>query len=497
MAITKKPPTPTPKPQLQAIQTIPPSIVTHPRTTRHVSLDDHDDEKTLKGCLNIVMFYNNTSDQGSGWIVAGWMKDSLARAMNEQPLLSGRVVGEKDGVLEIVSNDSGVRLLEATIGVRLEEFLEMEDEVKGEGEAELVFWKEVDDVSPQFSPLLYVQVTNFSCGGYSIGISCSLLLADILITHNFLQKWGEIQRQIIISNSSSVNIPIFYLPNLKPARSFTLEAFDSTATRGQSHTLILKAKQQHQNETSLLVNSCAEKARHVLGSSEVKVSSFRLISSSTEEEEKNVLRVKKWGAIEEEGGELVVENASLDDLGIGEVSFYQGNKPVGLSCWVGWKDDETGLVMTIDDGKKNGDDIIVFVAGLEVMSTTDGGGNPMISVHPDELKFIFEVDKQSFCDLKVVNNTERHVAFKNMQRLKDDRDVAVRQTQQLQQELDLMKRRSYRKNSPGFSVKFALIVALIGIVLGFVMKWSMSSSSSSSSPSPAADLTEVLTPPEV
>ncbi|CAN1195566.1 Vesicle-associated protein 2-1 [Linum perenne] len=242
------------------------------------------------------------------------------------------------------------------------------------------------------------------------------------------------------------------------------------------------------------------------------------------------------------------------------------------------------------------------------MSTTDGGGNPMISVHPDELKFIFEVDKQSFCDLKVVNNTERHVAFKvkttspkkyfvrpntgviqpwdscvirvtlqaqreappdmickdkflllsttvpqqtdvvdelppdtftkdsngrvveecklrvlyippstqgngedelkspcqsfegegnfNMQRLKDDRDVAVRQTQQLQQELDLMKRRSYRKNSPGFSVKFALIVALIGIVLGFVMKWSMSSSSSPS-PSPAADLTEVLTPPEV
>ncbi|CAN1195564.1 Agmatine hydroxycinnamoyltransferase 1 [Linum perenne] len=361
MAITKKPPTPTPKPQLQAIQTIPPSIVTHPRTTRHVSLDDHDDEKTLKGCLNIVMFYNNTSDQGSGWIVAGWMKDSLARAMNEQPLLSGRVVGEKDGVLEIVSNDSGVRLLEATIGVRLEEFLEMEDGVKGEGEGELVFWKEVDDVSPQFSPLLYVQVTNFSCGSYSIGISCSLLLADILITHNFLQKWGEIQRQIIISNSSSVNIPIFYLPNLKPAGSFTLEAFDSTATRGQSHTLILKAKQQHQNETSLLVNSCAEKAQHVLGSSEVKVSSFRLVSSSMEEE-KNVLRVKKWGAIEEEGGELVVENASLDDLGIGEVSFYQGNKPVGLSCWVGWKDDETGLVMTIDDGKKNGDDVIVFVA---------------------------------------------------------------------------------------------------------------------------------------
>ncbi|KAJ9147649.1 hypothetical protein P3X46_029784 [Hevea brasiliensis] len=43
---------------------------------------------------------------------------------------------------------------------------------------------------------------------------------------------------------------------------------------------------------------------------------------------------------------------------------------------------------------------------------TAGGGNQLISVHPDELKFIFELEKQSYCDLKVVNNTEQHVAFK-------------------------------------------------------------------------------------
>eukprot|EP00258_Populus_trichocarpa_P014507 XP_006368957.2 vesicle-associated protein 2-1 isoform X2 [Populus trichocarpa] len=43
---------------------------------------------------------------------------------------------------------------------------------------------------------------------------------------------------------------------------------------------------------------------------------------------------------------------------------------------------------------------------------TTGGDKPFISVHPDDLKFIFELEKQSFCDLKVVNNTEHHVAFK-------------------------------------------------------------------------------------
>ncbi|KAJ0970682.1 hypothetical protein J5N97_018641 [Dioscorea zingiberensis] len=36
----------------------------------------------------------------------------------------------------------------------------------------------------------------------------------------------------------------------------------------------------------------------------------------------------------------------------------------------------------------------------------------LISVHPEELTFEFELEKPSFCNLKVVNNTEHHVAFK-------------------------------------------------------------------------------------
>lgn len=213
------------------------------------------------------------------------------------------------------------------------------------------------------------------------------------------------------------------------------------------------------------------------------------------------------------------------------------------------------------------------------------GFNQLISVHPDELKFQFEVDKQSYCDLKVVNNTEHYVAFKvkttspkkyfvrpntgvvqpwdsciirvtlqaqreyppdmqckdkfllqstivapntdvddlprdtfnkesgraleecklqviylspaaaqgnlddeplkssvrspthspdgnsnqAVQRLKEERDVAVRQTQQLQQELDMLRRRRYRKGDPGFSFAFAVFVGLIGLMVGFLV----------------------------
>jgi len=41
-----------------------------------------------------------------------------------------------------------------------------------------------------------------------------------------------------------------------------------------------------------------------------------------------------------------------------------------------------------------------------------GGGGTLISVYPEELTFLFELDKACYCNLKVVNNSEHHVAFK-------------------------------------------------------------------------------------
>lgn len=213
----------------------------------------------------------------------------------------------------------------------------------------------------------------------------------------------------------------------------------------------------------------------------------------------------------------------------------------------------------------------------------------LITVNPDELRFNFELEKQTFCDLKVINNTENYVAFKvkttspkkyfvrpntgvvhpwdsriirvtlqaqweyppdmqckdkfllqstvvnpntdvddlpsdtfnkesgnsieemklrvsyisstspegsseddgsknsaqkldsssgqALQNLKEERDAAARQTRQLQQELDMLKRRRNRRNDPGFSFAFAIFVGLLGVVLGFLLKFLFSSPS--------------------
>nr|XP_010933583.2 vesicle-associated protein 2-1 isoform X1 [Elaeis guineensis] len=49
---------------------------------------------------------------------------------------------------------------------------------------------------------------------------------------------------------------------------------------------------------------------------------------------------------------------------------------------------------------------------LDLVAATMSGGGQLISVYPEELTFEFELDKPSYCNLKVVNNTEHHVAFK-------------------------------------------------------------------------------------
>ncbi|KAJ1391727.1 Vesicle-associated membrane-protein-associated protein [Sesbania bispinosa] len=207
----------------------------------------------------------------------------------------------------------------------------------------------------------------------------------------------------------------------------------------------------------------------------------------------------------------------------------------------------------------------------------------IISVSPDELKFHFELEKQTYCDLKVLNNTQNHVAFKvkttspkkyfvrpntgvvqpwdsciirvtlqaqreyppdmqckdkfllqstvvnpntdvdelppdtfnkesgnsieelklrvsyisptspegssednseqkldsspALQQLKEEKDAAARQTRQLQQELDMLKRQRNRTGSTGFSFTSAIFVGFLGVLLGFVLKLLFSSPS--------------------
>ncbi|KAL5208700.1 hypothetical protein ABZP36_033135 [Zizania latifolia] len=181
-----------------------------------------------------------------------------------------------------------------------------------------------------------------------------------------------------------------------------------------------------------------------------------------------------------------------------------------------------------------------------------GGGGTLVSVYPEDLTFVFELDKPCYCNLKVVNNSEHHVAFKvkttsprkyfvrpnanivqpwdscsititlqaqkeyppdmqckdkfliqstrvaastdmdeippdtmlknasieeiqTIQRLKEERDNTLQQNQQMQRELDVIRRRRSRKSDSDFSVTFAAFAGLIGLLIGLLMSLIFSS----------------------
>ncbi|KAK1430515.1 hypothetical protein QVD17_13319 [Tagetes erecta] len=210
-----------------------------------------------------------------------------------------------------------------------------------------------------------------------------------------------------------------------------------------------------------------------------------------------------------------------------------------------------------------------------------GGGNKLVTIDPEELRFQVELERPSHCDLKVSNATDKNVAFKvkttspktyfvrpntgvippwdtciirvtlqaqleyppdmqcrdkfllqstpvppnfdseelpantfskepgkqledyklkvvyvahtnqansdanikhnsdpssnqAIQTARDARDTAVKEATQLQQELDMLKRKTQKK-SPGFSIRLAITAGLIGIMVGLLLKLVLSS----------------------
>ncbi|KAL2902988.1 Protein ECERIFERUM 26-like [Bienertia sinuspersici] len=157
--------------------------------------------------MHIILCYkknqsNEINQDYYGLHIGGWLKESLGSALMEHPILAGRLRRSDNGGLEIVSNDSGVRCVEVQMPLNLVDFLESK-EMNNEVEGNLVYWQDIENSNPQFSPLFYVQVTKFQCGGYSLGISCSLLLTDPLNMANFLKRWAEIHRSMAIESKVS------------------------------------------------------------------------------------------------------------------------------------------------------------------------------------------------------------------------------------------------------------------------------------------------------
>lgn len=122
-------------------------------------LDDGCYDRIMQKRMHIVLYYKNKSEENSGWHVGRWIKETLGNALVDHPIMAGRIRRVENGGLEIVANDSGVRIVEGEISLSLVEFFECKRK-NNEVEGKLVSWVDVE-TNPQFSPLFYIQVKQY------------------------------------------------------------------------------------------------------------------------------------------------------------------------------------------------------------------------------------------------------------------------------------------------------------------------------------------------
>ncbi|TKY55495.1 hypothetical protein E2542_SST19910 [Spatholobus suberectus] len=327
--------------QIEAVLSVSPLKLTEPRRVRQVLTSDTDSDvnpKAIRGCYQIVLYYEKLNEKDPDKFLAGWIVESVGSALVEHPLLAGRLQRkdiDNKGLLEIVSNDSGIRLYEARFPMVLSEFLALSE--KEHLEAELVFWKEIDENNPEFSPLFYVQVTQFECGGYTIGISCSLLLADVLVVEKFLKKWAEIHNNMLHQNGE-IKAPIFYHPLLIKNYEPPLADVINRTPSKKAHTIVFKVNAKDFNfnkelwrELAMLCVAEAEQKLHKKVWTDFNV----FVKESSE-----VIRVEGHS---KSGYSMQVLDLSLKNQITGtswndfgdQVTFHEGNKPVLVSRCIG------------------------------------------------------------------------------------------------------------------------------------------------------------------
>lgn len=150
---------------IEAIQTVVSMKPTEPTLTQKVVFNEADNVKgvAFQQCHQMLLYYTKANAEDSGWVMIGRLKESLGKALLKYPMFTGRLKLGEDADTErhkqelfMVTNDSGLRLIEAKYPLSMDEFLNRAD--REEAESELVYWDDLKELDPQFCPLSYVQV---------------------------------------------------------------------------------------------------------------------------------------------------------------------------------------------------------------------------------------------------------------------------------------------------------------------------------------------------
>nr|GLL44398.1 methanol O-anthraniloyltransferase-like [Ipomoea trifida] len=143
---------------------------------QHKPLSDLDDQGTVRVHIPVLMFYRNSVER-RGEDPAMAIKEGLAKALVFYYPLAGRIFEGENGKLIVNCNGKGVLFVEAKANVKLEQLSEKSMQPP------CPYLKQLLNNVPGSEgiidcPLLLIQVTRFSCGGFALGIRFNHTMMD-------------------------------------------------------------------------------------------------------------------------------------------------------------------------------------------------------------------------------------------------------------------------------------------------------------------------------
>ncbi|KAL0358513.1 UNVERIFIED_CONTAM: protein ECERIFERUM 26-like [Sesamum angustifolium] len=131
-----------------------------------------------------VYYFGSQAFEGLTTLV---IKEPMFTWLNKYPEVCGRFRRTETGRAYLKCNDCGVRFVEAKCDKTLDEWLEMKDATL----EKLLVRDEVLGPELGFSPLVYIQLTKFKCGGTAMGLSWAHVLGDAFSAVEFMNMLGR------------------------------------------------------------------------------------------------------------------------------------------------------------------------------------------------------------------------------------------------------------------------------------------------------------------
>ncbi|KAK3154789.1 hypothetical protein QOZ80_2BG0195110 [Eleusine coracana subsp. coracana] len=353
---------------IEGLQTALPTRVVPPGRARPVSVSPPPAKSSsslallLQRRVRVVLYYRG---DGEAWEEALWVKETLSEALAEHPEMAGRLRRRADdgSAWEVKLNDTGIRLVLASAYGAVADFL------NGEGrerrEAALAPWTDVDAADPDMCALCFLQLTRFQGdGGYALGVSCSLMLADPLSLARFLLSWARTHAEMKAQSKVATNPMLQYAsyfqrPNVMTRRIKSIP-IDTVGGGGDCNnvveTVLFRAATGSPTpDHRALARACLDQASDKIGDAANKVSQFSVVVVAGKGEGDNPpgmsIETCAADAVPESGGaehSKLIKAVQWQELGLEELAL-RGTKPVHVSYSIETGSDH-GLAVVMPDG---------------------------------------------------------------------------------------------------------------------------------------------------